>query len=109
MNGSDAMTSTESHTHRCQRPGCNRRLTSARSIRDGYGRTCRRKMAAALTGLSDTQVDEATEIFENGGVRPTSREGVYGVASGDGSAEYRTTPAGPCSCRHGVSIATVAR
>ena len=107
MNGSDAMTSTESHTHRCQRPGCNRKLTSARSQRDGYGRTCRRKMAAALAGLSDQQVDEAIEIAENRGVRPTSRPGVYAVQSGDFTTEYRTTPAGPCSCRHGVGITAV--
>jgi hypothetical protein len=64
-------------------------------------------MAAALAGLSDTQVDKAIDIVENGGVHPTSRPGVYGVESGDFDAEYRTTPAGLCSCRHGVGILTV--
>ena len=98
------MTSTESHVHRCQRPGCNRKLTSARSIRDGYGRACRAKMAEALRGLSDQQVDEAAEIAENGGVRPTSRPGVFGVSSGDWTAEYRTTTDGRCNCRHGVGM-----
>lgn len=101
------MTSTESHTRRCQRPGCNRKLTSERSQREGFGRVCRRKMAEALAGLSDNQVDKAVDIAENGGVRPTGRPGVYAVESGDFDAEYRTTPAGLCSCRHGVGILSV--
>jgi hypothetical protein len=93
---------TETREVRCQRPGCGRKLTSAKSRAAGYGPTCVRKMSAALDGLSDQQVDEAAEIAEAGGVRPTSREGVWGVASADWAAEYRTMADGHCNCRHGV-------
>ncbi len=100
------MTATETDEHRCQRPGCGRKLTSELSKRRGYGRACYRKMSAALAGLSDTQADEAIEIVELGAVRPTSRPGIWAVDSADFDAEYRTTPDGMCNCRHGVGRLT---
>lgn len=100
------MTGSETDEHRCQRPGCNRRLTSERSKQRGYGPTCYRKMSAALAGLTDDQVDEAIEIVRLGAVRPTRRPGVWIVDSAGFDAEYRVTPDGGCSCRHGVGRLT---
>ncbi len=95
-------TITETDEHRCQRPGCGRKLTSPQSKRRGYGPTCWRILAAALAGLSDDQVDEAIEIVELGAVRPTNRPAIWLVDSTDFDATYRVTPDGACDCRHGV-------
>lgn len=97
---------TETDEHRCQRPGCGRKLTSPLSKRRGYGPTCWNKMATALAGLSDDQVDEAIEIVELGAVRPSSRPGIWIVDSTDFTDQYRVTPDGMCNCRHGVKRLT---
>lgn len=98
------MTTTDtSHEARCLR--CGRKLTA--SAAKGYGRTCLRKIreaakAEALTGLTDKQAAEATEIVADGGVVPSAHQGVWLVTSGDGSAVYRATPDGHCNCKWGL-------
>jgi len=87
---------------KCQ--GCGRKLTAARSIADGRGRTCARKLrtaaaAASLTVKPET-VAKAVELLADGGlvrIRPT----VFKSASSDGSRVYRTAPQG-CTCPAGI-------
>ena len=100
-------TDTETDEHRCQRPGCGRKLSSELSKRRGFGRACWRKMRTALNGLSNDQFDEAVEIVELGAVRPTKRPGIWAVDSTDFKAEYRTKVDGACNCRCGVQRLTI--
>ena len=81
--------------------GCGRRLTSATSIRRGYGRQCwkRAHERAATLGpeYSDTQVESALEALEDGAVVPAAVPGVWYVVGSRGDAIYETTLA-TCTC-----------
>jgi hypothetical protein len=93
--------------HRCMRPGCGRKLTSAVSIAAGYGPVCLRKIRAAaaavvLEGVKPEQHAKALELIEDGGLVPAGRPGLFLAASSDGSASYLVdVPFGTCLCKAG--------
>jgi hypothetical protein len=91
---------------RCLRPGCGRKLTSAKSVARGYGDGCWRKMrqaerAADLSAWTPAQVAEAEQAIEDGAVVPSTREGVFHVVSVDGAEVHRTALHG-CNCTAGL-------
>lgn len=93
---------TAPHTTRCLRPGCGRKLTSAKSVAAGYGPVCRARiraaaLAEAVKGFASTQVDKARELIADGGLIPTSRPGVFRAVSSRGDGSYLTHPA-TCAC-----------
>lgn len=91
-------------TTRC--PRCGRVLTSARSIRTGYGKGCWAKVRAARTRLEnyrDHQLDSATEAVEDGAVAHL-RDGIHLVISTDGTRTHRTTHT-HCTCHAGIRSA----
>lgn len=93
---------TDQPTTRCLRPGCGRKLTSAKSIASGYGPVCRARiraaaLAEAVKGFAAAQVDKARELIADGGIIPTGRPGVFRAVSSKGDETYLTHPA-TCSC-----------
>lgn len=98
------MTKTAAPTATCTR--CGRTLTSAKSIADRMGRTCRAKVRAAAKAAALAQfaakphlVAKAEELIEAGGI-VAIRPGVYRTAGSEG-AIYLTTAAG-CNCKAGL-------
>lgn len=84
---------------RCLR--CGRRLT--RSV--GYGPTCRARIRAAeqaahLADFTAAQVDKARELLADGGLVPTTREGVFRSVGSDRVTVY-LTHLGGCTCAAG--------
>lgn len=104
---SDEVKGTGMSEHRCMRPGCGRKLTSAKSIAAGYGPVClaRIRNAAAtveLPGVKPAQHDKALELIADGGIVPTSRPGVFAAVSSDGTTTYLTDAGtGTCTCKAG--------
>jgi hypothetical protein len=103
MTGTDSTSETE---HRCLRPGCGRKLTSAESIARGFGPVCFRKVRSAqaeadLSAWTASQLDDAREALEDGAVVPSTRADVFHVVSKDGSEVHLTHPCG-CNCTAGL-------
>ncbi len=84
---------------------CGRTLTSAKSIGDGMGRTCKAKVAAAAqTTTPDykpAQVDKAMELIEQGGIVPFRGRRIFRTVSSDGTRTYLTAPQA-CNCAAGL-------
>lgn len=96
-------------TVRCLRPGCGRKLTSAKSVAAGYGPVCRARMRAAaiaeaVKGFAVAQVAKAKELIADGGLIPTGRPGVFRAVSSSGTDTYLTTAEGNCNCPRGRHI-----
>ncbi|QBI56822.1 DUF6011 domain-containing protein [Streptomonospora litoralis] len=95
------MATSTAHTATCRR--CHRPLTSARSIRLGYGKGCWaeiRAEKATLEGYKDHQIASATEAIEDGAL-VHYRDGIHLVVSADGTRTHRAT-AHHCTCQAGV-------
>jgi hypothetical protein len=100
------MTSTAQPTARCLRPGCGRKLTSAKSVATGYGPVCRARiraaaMAEAVKGFAAAQIDKARELIADGGIIPTNRPGVFRAVSSKGDETY-LTHRDVCNCPAGL-------
>lgn len=96
---------TAGHEHRCLRPGCGRKLTSAKSVAAGYGPVCLRKIRAAAIaeareGFSPAQCDKADELIRDGGIVAQDR-GLYVAVSSRGDATY-STDGFSCTCPAGA-------
>lgn len=84
---------------------CTRPLRTPKSVKLGYGPTCKAKLhaAATVTDLSlykPAQVDKARELLSDGGLVPTSRPNLYTAVSSDGTTRY-LVQAGSCTCKAG--------
>jgi hypothetical protein len=92
---------------RCLR--CGRALTAAGSVRAGFGRTCRARIAegaraADLTGFHGWQAEKAREAIEQQAIVPSSRRGLYAAVSGDGTTVYLVDALErSCTCRAAMS------
>ncbi|HEY2086623.1 MAG TPA: DUF6011 domain-containing protein [Mycobacterium sp.] len=95
---------------RCLRPGCCRKLTSAKSLAAGYGPVCLRKIRAAAVeqARADFTADQqakADELIRDGGIVPlrmTARNGMlFRAVSSRGDETYLVT-AGACNCPGGL-------
>lgn len=91
---------------RCLAPNCGRKLTDPKSVALGYGPKCAAKVRAAaktadLSAWTPAQVEQARELIEDGGVVPSSREGVFHTVSADGTETHLTHPAA-CNCTSGL-------
>jgi hypothetical protein len=89
---------TTAHCHRCGRV-----LRAAKSIADGYGRTCARKVAEAAkaAALTDTQAVKVADALEAGAVSHRVRN-LFQVVSSDGATVYDVDlAAGSCTCKAG--------
>lgn len=100
MTTKTAAPATTAHCHRCGRV-----LRSAKSIADGYGRTCKAKIAEAAKAAALSQpverVAKATEALETGAVAHRTRN-LFQVVSSDGSKTYDVDlAAGSCTCKAG--------
>lgn len=88
-------------------PNETRCLRCGRKIMAGsYGPTCLRKIRAAaqtadLSAWTPAQVEAAIELIADGGVVPSTREGVFHTVSTDGTEIHRTHPHG-CNCTNGL-------
>jgi len=92
--------------HRCLRPGCGRKLTSPASIARGYGRRCAAKIRHAakladLTAWTESQIEDARQVIEDGAIVPAARADVFWVVSSDGSEVHLTHRDG-CNCAAGL-------
>ena len=100
------MTATDtSHEARCLRPGCGRKLTSAKSVAAGYGPVCLRKIrqaaiAEARKGFSPAQQDAADELIRDGGI-VAQAPGLYVAVSSRGDKSY-STDGFSCTCAAGA-------
>lgn len=91
---------TTQHTT-CAR--CGRTLTSAASIRRGYGKGCAARLRAAaadLDGYTAAQVDAARELIDDGGIVRLRGRIVLTIAT-DGQRIHRTT-SHHCTCHAGI-------
>ena len=92
---------TTQTTTKCGR--CGRTLTAAKAVAEGYGRTCKARIAAAAKVAADqpAQVTKALELIADGGiVRATGA--LFLAMSSDGTVRYEVNPtAGSCSCKAG--------
>ncbi|MCK9929344.1 DUF6011 domain-containing protein [Frankia sp. Mgl5] len=91
------MTATTAHTT-CGR--CGRALRTAESVARGFGPTCARKAAIEATH-SATQVADAVELVELGGVIPLRGRRVW-LTVGHRGEVYRTAVTGQCNCPAGL-------
>lgn len=85
---------------------CGRTLTSARSIKAGYGRECKARVIAAaktadLSEYKEEQIESAQELISDGAILPL-RGRIYLAVSNDGSATHRTATTGHCTCPAGL-------
>ena len=90
-------------TAKCTR--CGRTLTSSRSTANGYGRTCKAKIAAAakavqLVDFKPAQVESARELIEDAAIVQIRRN-VWRSVSTDGSEMYLTARQA-CTCPAGL-------
>lgn len=92
------MSSTDtSHEARCLRPGCGRKLTSAKSVAAKLGPVCLKKVRAeqaeliarAKEGFTADQVAKAEAAIANGDVTEEA-PGLYAVKSSRGHDRYRS-------------------
>jgi Family of unknown function (DUF6011) len=102
MNG---LASAEVKEVRCMRPGCHRKLTSARSVAEGYGPVCARKIREAAKAeiakdFTTEQQDKAAQLIADKGIVPAGRPGVYRAVSSSGDESYLVT-ANACLCAGG--------
>lgn len=87
---------TNTHCNRCHRP-----LTSAKSIKKGYGPTCAQKIRNAPTSdFKAEQIAKAHELIEDGGVVHLKSK-VFQTVSTDGTEIYKTAPTA-CTCPAGI-------
>ena len=100
------MTSTETTTqvHRCL--SCGRKITSAASVASGRGSGCRAKIrraarAADLSAWTESQIEDARQVIEDGAIVPAGRPDVFWVVSSDGS-EVHLTHRNGCNCASGL-------
>lgn len=103
MNG---LASAEVKEIRCMRPGCGRKLYSARSIAAGYGPVCARKIreaakAEARKDFTDEQQEKAAQLIADKAIILTARASTYRVVSLDGSETHLVTAHG-CNCKCGL-------
>lgn len=96
-------TTTAAITAKCTR--CGRTLTSARSISNGYGRTCKTKIAAGaktadLVDFKPAQVESARELIEDAAIVQIRRN-VFRAVSTDGTETYLAHTAN-CTCAAGI-------
>lgn len=109
---------TEAKPARCTR--CGRKLTAAKAVAEGFGRTCKAKIAKAaktvdLADFKPAQVEQARELIEDGAVIQIRRN-VFRTVSTDGRETYLTArqactcPAGlkDRRCYHRAAVAIVA-
>lgn len=85
---------------------CGRKLTSAKSVADTMGRTCKAKVAAtsktaAVATFKPAQVAKAQELIADGGIVAIRGRRVFRVVSTSGDATYLTAPAA-CNCAAGL-------
>jgi Family of unknown function (DUF6011) len=95
---------TSTETRKCL--GCGRTLRSAAAIARGYGSGCWAKVRKAeatadLSAWTPAQVESARELIEDGGVVPSTREGVFHTVSTDGT-EVHVTHRDGCTCTNGL-------
>lgn len=109
MYNSSMTTTTEtSHEARCLRPGCGRKLTSAKSVAAKLGPVCLRKVRAeqaeliarAKEGFTADQVAKAEAAIANGDVTEKA-PGLYLVKSSR-SAELHASDGLSCVCPAGA-------
>ena len=98
---------TDKPTARCLRPGCGRKLTSAKSVACGYGPVCRARIRAAaiaeaVKDFAATTIDKARELIADGGLIPTTRDGVFRAVSSKGDGTAYLVHAAVCACPAGV-------
>jgi hypothetical protein len=93
-------TQTTTHCLRCGRP-----LRAARSIANGYGRTCKAKVAAAKAEIVAQYkahlVAKAEELIEQGGIVAIRARRIFQVVASDGTTTYKTHRAA-CTCKAGL-------
>jgi hypothetical protein len=92
---------------KCNR--CGRTLRAAKAISDGYGRTCKAKIAAAakaavVAAFKPAQVAKAEELIADGGIVAIRARRVFRAVSTDGTRTYLTAPAA-CNCAAGLRAA----
>ena len=97
---------TEQREAHCLRPGCGRKLTSAKSLAAGYGPVCLRKIRQAALDearrdFTEDQQAKAAELIRDGAIVPTNREGVFRAVSSKGTESY-LTHAAACNCPAGL-------
>lgn len=95
-----------SHEARCLRPGCGRKLRSAKSVAAGYGPVCLRKiraaqLAEAREGFTPAQCDKADDLIRDGGAVEVA-PGLYEMATG-GELGTCACDGHSCSCAAGWS------
>ncbi len=86
---------------------CGRVLTSARSIADGRGRTCKAKVRAAakvadVTAFKDGKaaLSKAEQLIEDAAIVPTRHVGQFIATSSDGLTVYLVdTLERSCTCK----------
>lgn len=98
------MTATTAATTACTR--CGRKLTSAKSVSDSMGRTCKAKIAAAakaavVATFKPAQVAKAEELIADGGIVAIRARRVFRAVSTDGTRTYLAAPAA-CNCTAGL-------
>lgn len=94
----------KAETTNCGR--CGRRLTSATSITNGYGRTCKNKVkqaaqAAAVAAFKPAQIAKAQELIADGGIVAIRDRRIFRAVSSDGTRTYLTAPQA-CNCAAGL-------
>lgn len=108
------MKATKSHgtqvpTANCLR--CGRKLTGAKSVTAGMGRTCAAKVKAAanvinLDHFKDAKgaADRAAQLIADAGIVPTRHAGQYIATSSDGQKTYAVdTVDRSCTCPAGLA------
>lgn len=96
--------STTTTTAKCLR--CGRKLTAVKAIADGYGRTCKAKIAKAakvvdLAEYKAGQVAKARELIEMRAIVRTA-PALYLAVSSNGTVNYEVNQAArSCSCKAG--------
>ncbi|MDE3075591.1 MAG: hypothetical protein KGJ86_09185 [Chloroflexota bacterium] len=99
--GDAGMDATVEHDH-CLRPGCGRKLTAAKSRRDGFGPVCKRRIRAAATLVvaKAEQITKAAALIEACRIIP-AEPGVYAATSSNGADTYYVADAETCTCPAG--------
>ena len=98
-------TETQATSAKCLR--CGRALRSLSSVSAGYGPVCRARIRAAaiaeaVKDFAATTVDKARELIADGGLIPTTREGVFRAVSSKGDGTAYLVHAAVCACPAGV-------
>lgn len=93
----------EAKPARCAR--CGRKITSVKAVSDGYGRTCKAKIAKAATVVDlaeykQFQIAKAQELIELRAIVRTA-PAIYLAVSSDGSVNEVNAATHSCSCKAG--------